>query len=151
MHLSPTHHIVLFILLFQLILLTLLTLLIFIILLILLTLLIFFIHLTYLTHLIYLTYLTYRTHLTYLTHFTHLTHLTHTSNLSNSSYLNNSFQGEVTNPKNIKAITPKILRPTHFSGTKDIKADIFLALINIKANLLKVNNNAKKGQKPDKY
>ena len=59
--------------------------------------------------------------------------------------------GEVTNAENIKADTPKILRPTHFSGTKDIKADIFSALINIKADLLKVNNNAEKGQKPDKY
>ncbi len=60
--------------------------------------------------------------------------------------------GEVTIAENIKADTPKILRPTrHFSGTKDIKAEIFLALINIKADLLKVNNNAKKGQKPDKY
>ena len=49
--------------------------------------------------------------------------------------------GEVTNAKNIKADTPKILRPTHFSGTKDIKANIFLALINIKADLSKVNNN----------
>jgi hypothetical protein len=59
--------------------------------------------------------------------------------------------GEVTNAENIKANTPKILRPTHFSGTKDIKADIFSALINIKADLLKVNNKAEKGQKPDKY
>jgi hypothetical protein len=55
------------------------------------------------------------------------------------------YVGEVTNAKNIKADTPKILRPTHFSGTKDIKANIFLALINIKANLLKVNNNTEKG------
>ena len=61
------------------------------------------------------------------------------------------FKGEGTNAENIKADTPKILRPTHFSGTKDIKADIFSALINIKADLLKVNNNAEKGQKPDKY
>ena len=59
--------------------------------------------------------------------------------------------GEVTNAENIKANRPKILRPTHFSGTKDIKADIFSALINIKADLLKVKNNAEKGQKPDKY
>jgi hypothetical protein len=29
---------------------------------------------------------------------------------------------EVTNAKNIKADMPKILRPTHFSGPKDIKA-----------------------------
>jgi hypothetical protein len=57
-----------------------------------------------------------------------------------------------------RSLKPKILRPTHlklrpahFSGTKDIKADIFSALINIKADLLKVNNNAEKGQKPDKY
>ncbi len=31
--------------------------------------------------------------------------------------------GEVTNAENIKADTPKILRPTHFSGPKDIKAE----------------------------
>ena len=31
--------------------------------------------------------------------------------------------GEVTNTENIKADTPKILRPTHFSGPKDIKAE----------------------------
>jgi hypothetical protein len=30
--------------------------------------------------------------------------------------------GEVTNAKNIKADRPKILRPTHFSCMKDIKA-----------------------------
>jgi hypothetical protein len=30
--------------------------------------------------------------------------------------------GPVTNTKNIKANTPKILRPTHFSCMKDIKA-----------------------------
>jgi hypothetical protein len=30
--------------------------------------------------------------------------------------------GEVTNAKNIKADKPKILRPTHFSCMKDIKA-----------------------------
>ena len=38
-----------------------------------------------------------------------------------SSYL--QFMGEVTNAENIKADTPKILRPTHFSGPKDIKAE----------------------------
>jgi len=37
---------------------------------------------------------------------------------------------------------PKILRPTHFSGPKDIKAEIFSALINIKADIKKLNNNA---------
>jgi hypothetical protein len=31
--------------------------------------------------------------------------------------------GEVTNPENIKADRPKILRPTHFSCMKDIKAE----------------------------
>jgi hypothetical protein len=31
-------------------------------------------------------------------------------------------KGEVTNAENIKADRPKILRPTHFSGPKDIKA-----------------------------
>ncbi len=31
--------------------------------------------------------------------------------------------GEVTNAENIKADMPKILRPTHFSGPKDIKAE----------------------------
>ncbi len=46
---------------------------------------------------------------------------------------------------------PKILKPTHFSGPKDIKADSFSALINIKADMKKVNNKAKNWQKPDKY
>ena len=50
--------------------------------------------------------------------------------------------GEVTNAENIKADTPKILTPTHFWRTKNIKADIFSALINIKADMKKVNNNA---------
>ena len=50
---------------------------------------------------------------------------------------------EVTNAKNIKANMPKILRPTHFSDMKDIKADSFLALTNIKTNMLKLNNIAK--------
>jgi hypothetical protein len=40
--------------------------------------------------------------------------------------------GPVTNAKHIKADTPKILMPTHFWRTKNIKANIFLALINIK-------------------
>ena len=31
--------------------------------------------------------------------------------------------GEVTNAENIKADRPKILRPTHFSCIKDIKAE----------------------------
>ena len=31
--------------------------------------------------------------------------------------------GEVTNAENIKADTPKILRPTHFSDPKDINAE----------------------------
>jgi hypothetical protein len=31
--------------------------------------------------------------------------------------------GEVTNVENIKADRPKILRPTHFSCIKDIKAE----------------------------
>ncbi len=51
--------------------------------------------------------------------------------------------GPVTNAENIKADTPKILMPTHIWRTKNIKADIFLALINIKADMKKVNNNAK--------
>ena len=51
-------------------------------------------------------------------------------------------KGEVTNAKNIKADKPKILKPTHFSGPKDNKADSFSALINIKADIKKVNNNA---------
>ena len=46
---------------------------------------------------------------------------------------------------------PKILKPTHFSGPKDNKADSFSALINIKADMKKVNNKAKNWQKPDKY
>ncbi len=46
---------------------------------------------------------------------------------------------------------PKILKPTHFSGPKDNKADSFLALINIKADMKKVNNKAENWQKPDKY
>jgi hypothetical protein len=50
--------------------------------------------------------------------------------------------GPVTNAKHIKADTPKILMPTHFWRTKNIKANIFLALINIKADMKKVNNNA---------
>ena len=50
--------------------------------------------------------------------------------------------GPVTNAENIKANRPKILGPTHFSCTKNIKADSFLALINIKADMKKVNNNA---------
>jgi hypothetical protein len=33
--------------------------------------------------------------------------------------------GPITKAKNIKANLPKILRPTHFSGMKDIKADKF--------------------------
>jgi hypothetical protein len=36
--------------------------------------------------------------------------------------MNYYFEGEVTNAKNIKADRPKILRPTHFSCMKDIKA-----------------------------
>ncbi len=32
------------------------------------------------------------------------------------------FSGEVTNAENIKADRPKILRPTHFSCIKNIKA-----------------------------
>jgi hypothetical protein len=43
--------------------------------------------------------------------------------------------GEVTNAKNIKADSPKILRPTHFWSIKDIRADSFSALTNIKADL----------------
>jgi hypothetical protein len=39
----------------------------------------------------------------------------------------------VTNAKNIKADSPKILRPTHFLCTKDIKTNSFLALTNMNA------------------
>jgi hypothetical protein len=59
--------------------------------------------------------------------------------------------GEVANAKNIKADMPKILKPTHFSGPKDNKAVSFSALINIKADMKKVNNKAENWQKPDKY
>ncbi len=59
--------------------------------------------------------------------------------------------GSVLNAENIKADSHKILRPTHFSCTKNIKADSFLALINIKADMKNVNNKAKNWQKPDKY
>ncbi len=59
--------------------------------------------------------------------------------------------GPVTNAENIKADSHKILRPTHFSCTKNIKADSYLALINIKADMKKVNNKAENWQKPDKY
>ncbi len=61
------------------------------------------------------------------------------------------FKGPVLNAKNIKADSHKILRPTHFSCTKNIKADSFSALINIKADMKKVNNKAKNWQKPNKY
>jgi hypothetical protein len=44
------------------------------------------------------------------------------------------FLGEVLNAENIKADRGKILTPTHFSDPKDIKADIFSALTNIKAD-----------------
>ena len=43
--------------------------------------------------------------------------------------------GEVTNAKNIKADSHKILRPTHFSCIKNIKAHSFSALTNIKADM----------------
>ena len=49
------------------------------------------------------------------------------------SFVQNS--GPVTNAENIKADRPKILRPTHFSCMKDIKADSFLALTNINADM----------------
>ena len=38
-------------------------------------------------------------------------------------FLSVEIVGPVTNAENIKADTPKILRPTHFSGTKDTKAE----------------------------
>ena len=50
--------------------------------------------------------------------------------------------GEVTNAENINADTPKILTPTHFWRTKNIKADSFSALKNFNADMLKSNNNA---------
>ena len=43
--------------------------------------------------------------------------------------------GLVTNAQNIKANRPKILRPTHFSCMKDIKADSFSALTNNNADM----------------
>ncbi len=46
-------------------------------------------------------------------------------------------RGPVLNAENIKAIRPKILRPTHFSCMKDIKADSFSALTNFKADMFK--------------
>jgi hypothetical protein len=49
--------------------------------------------------------------------------------------------GPVTNAENINAKLPKILTPTHFWCTKNIKADSFLALKNINADMLKLNNN----------
>jgi hypothetical protein len=45
--------------------------------------------------------------------------------------------GSGLNAENIKADRPKILRPTHFSCMKDIKADSFLPLTNINANMFK--------------
>jgi hypothetical protein len=45
--------------------------------------------------------------------------------------------GPVLNAENIKANRPKILRPTHFSCMKDIKADSFSALTNINADMFK--------------
>ncbi len=50
--------------------------------------------------------------------------------------------GEVTNTKNIKADSPKILQPTHFSCTKDIKANSFLIATNINPDMLKSDNKA---------
>jgi hypothetical protein len=57
------------------------------------------------------------------------------------------FSDPVLNAENIKADSHKILRPTHFSCTKNIKADSFLALINIKADMKKMNNKAENWQK----
>ncbi len=54
-----------------------------------------------------------------------------------SFWLFHILEGPVTNAKNIKADSHKILRPTHFTCTKNIKADSFLALINIKADMKK--------------
>ena len=45
--------------------------------------------------------------------------------------------GPVLNAENIKADRPKILRPTHFSCMKDIKANSFSALTNINADMFK--------------
>ncbi len=67
------------------------------------------------------------------------------------SFYHQKFLGEVTNAENIKADKPKIVKLTHFSGPKDNKADIFSALINIKADMKKVNDKAENWQKPDKY
>ncbi len=51
--------------------------------------------------------------------------------------------GEVTKAKNINADSPKILKPTDFSCTKDFKGDSFSALTNINTNMKKSNNKAK--------
>ncbi len=40
-----------------------------------------------------------------------------------STFVERKKMGEVTNAENIKADRPKILRPTHFSCIKNIKAE----------------------------
>jgi hypothetical protein len=66
-------------------------------------------------------------------------------------FLFNIFKDPALNAENIKADRGKILTPTDFSCTKNIKADSFSALINIKADMKKMNNKAENWQKPDKY
>ncbi len=51
--------------------------------------------------------------------------------------------GEVTKAENIKADSPKILKLTCFSCTKDIKVDSFFIATDINADLLKLENKAK--------
>ena len=58
------------------------------------------------------------------------------------------FLGEVPNAENIKANLPKIFRPTHFSGMKDIKADSFSIATNINADMSKLDN---KSENIDRY
>ena len=51
--------------------------------------------------------------------------------------------GHGTKAKNIKADSPKILRPTCFSGMEDIKANTFSCLKDIRANSFFLGSNAK--------
>jgi hypothetical protein len=51
--------------------------------------------------------------------------------------------GQITKAENIKANLPKILKPTHFSSMKNIKANPFLIATDINAGLFKSENKAK--------
>ena len=46
-------------------------------------------------------------------------------------------------PKILRPNLPKLLRQTHFSGMKDIKANYFLMTTDINCDLLKLENKAK--------